>query len=64
MKKEFFLHSFNLDSTVPIFREEQMTFIAKHYPEHYRAPIDILKWLYDVASMAEDDLCEVSVSHL
>jgi hypothetical protein len=28
---------------------EQLVFVSIHYQEHYTYPIDILKWLYDMA---------------
>lgn len=33
----------------------QMQFIAVHYPEHYRTPVDILMWLYDMAVYKEEE---------
>lgn len=61
MMKEFFIYSFNAMANQCICTSEQLSFIAKHYPEHYRTPIDILIWLYDVASYNEDLLAEQAV---
>jgi hypothetical protein len=55
MQKEFFIYEFNQMANVCICKMEQMSFIAKNYPEHYKNPIDILIWLYDAAWSYEDE---------
>ena len=50
---EFFIYDLDPNRNVCICTEEQMKFIAIHYPEHYSAPIDILMWLYDMAEWRE-----------
>ena len=60
-QKEFFIYEFNEKKNVCICRFEQMSFIAAHYPEYYMCPIDILIWLYDVASYDENLLAEQAV---
>ena len=61
MPKEFFIYDFNQMANVCICKMEQMSFIAKNYPEWYKTPIDILIWLYDVASYDENLLAEQAV---
>ena len=58
MPKEFFIYEYNEKANVCICTESQLGFIAKHYIEYYKTPINILIWLYDVASYAEDLLDE------
>ena len=60
-RKEFFIYEYNEKKNVCFCRIEQMSFIASHYPEHYKNPIDILAWLYDVASYDENLLAEQAV---
>ena len=60
-QKEFFIYELNDKKNVCICRYEQMSFIAANYPEYYKTPIDILVWLYDAASHAEDLLAEQAV---
>ena len=60
-QKEFFIYELNKKKNVCFYRCEQLSFIASHYPEHYKAPIDILIWLYDVASYDENLLAEQAV---
>ena len=61
MAKEFFIYEMNQMGTVCICRAEQLSFIAMHYPEHYRLPIDILIWLYDIAQSYETYIDEQAV---
>lgn len=51
--KEFFIYEFDPASNICICLPEQLTFIAIHYPEHYKSPVDILMWLYDMAVYKE-----------
>jgi hypothetical protein len=48
-KKEFFSYEYDAASNICICSTEQLEFIATHYMEHYKTPIDILMWLYDMA---------------
>ena len=61
MPKEFFIYKFNQMSNIPICTPEQLGFIAKHYPEWYKTPIDILIQLYEIALSYETYIDEQAV---
>ena len=54
MPKEFFFYELDKNTNICLCKSEQLRFIANHYPEYYKTPIDIPKPLYDVASSSED----------
>jgi len=54
MPKEFFFYELDKNTKICLCKSDQLRFIANHYPEYYKTPIDILKPLYDLASSAED----------
>jgi len=61
MQKEFFIYEINQRANICICRAEQLSFIAINYPEYYKAPIDILVWLYDIALSYETYIDEQAV---